>query len=428
MTKRALHRLRVRGVDLERQREHTLQTADHLVEQRHLIDLRRADIDIEHVRARVLLLEALVHDVVDVVVDERLLEALLSGRVDAFANDDRTGRPSDFDGAGEGGDDGLFTALRREQWKRTDRGDLCADVVRGRAAAATDRGCTEFCDLLHVAGECLRVDVIDGAAVDRLRKTGVRVYKHRDVGGLHEALHDRDHLGRSERAVHAERIDAEALEHGDHRLRRTARQHLPTAVEDAGDENRQIAVFLRGKHSRLCFVRVVHRLDQHEIRTLTGTDPYDLAEDVDRVVEGEVAHRREQLAGRADVEGHVGILVTASLRARFLRKFYSGGHDFVEVLRELQAIRAESVRVVDVRTGLEIAAVQVEDTLRVEEIPGLRQLPRLQALLLQDGAGATVEEQPLPADSIHDILLHNFLREYQTARNEQSVFEHSLQL
>ena len=114
MTKRALHGLRVRGVDLKRQREHTLQTADHLVEQRHLIDLRRTDIDVEHVRARVLLLEPLVDDIVDVVVDERLLEALLAGRVDAFANDDRTGRPSDFDGAGEGGDDGLRTALRRE--------------------------------------------------------------------------------------------------------------------------------------------------------------------------------------------------------------------------------------------------------------------------------------------------------------------------
>ena len=238
MTKRAFHRLRVRGVDLERQREHTLQAADHLIEERHLIDFRRADIDIEHVRARVLLLEALVHDVVDVVVDERLLEAFLSGRIDAFANDDRTGRPSDFDGAGEGGDDGLFTALRREQWKRTDRGDLRADVVRGRAAAATDGGRTERCDLLHIAGEFLRADIIDGPAVDGLRKTGVRIHEHRYVGGLHEALHDRDHLGRSERAVHAERIDAEALEHGDHRLRRTARQHFSTAVEDAGDEDR----------------------------------------------------------------------------------------------------------------------------------------------------------------------------------------------
>ena len=55
--------------------------------------------------------------------------------------------------------------------------------------------------------------------------------------------------------------------------------------------------------------------------------------------------------------------------------------------------------------------MQVEDPIRVEEVPGLRQLARLQTLFLQDGAGATVEEQPLPADSIHDILSHNFLRE-----------------
>ena len=410
MTKRALHRLRVRGVDLERQREHTLQTADHLIEELHLINLRRADIDIEHVRARVLLLETLVYDVVDVVVAERLLEALLSGRVDAFANDDRTGRPSDFDGAGEGGDDGLFTALRREQWKRAHRGDLRADVVRGRAAAATDRGGTEFCDLLHVAGELLRADVIDGAAIHGFRKTGVRVHKHRDVGGLHEALHDRDHLGRSEGAVHAECIDAEALEHGDHRLRCTARQHFSTAIEDTGDEDRQIAVFLRREHRRLRLVGVVHRLDQHEIRTLAGTDPHDLAEDVDRVVEGEVAHRCEQLAGRTDVEGHIGILVTAGLRACFLRELHRGRHDLVQVLRELETIRAEGVRVIDIRTCLEISAVQVDDPVRMKEVPGLRQLARLQPLLLQDGAGAAIEEQPLPADSIHDILSHNFLR------------------
>ena len=410
MTKRALHGLRVRGVDLERQREHTLQAADHLIEELHLINFRRTDIDVEHVRARVLLLEALIHDVVDVEVDERLLEALLAGRIDAFANDHRTGRPSDFDGAGEGGDDGLRTALRREQRERAHGGDLCADVVWGRAAAATDGGRTERGDLLHIAGEFLRADIIDGLSVDGLRKTGVRIHKHRHVGGLHEALHDRDHLGRSERAVHAERIDAETFEHGNHRLRRTARQHFSTAVEDTGDEDRQIAVFLRREHRRLRLVGVVHRLDQHEIRTLAGTDPHDLTEDVDRVVEGEVAHRREQLAGRTDIEGHVGILVTAGLRARFLRELHCRRHDLVEVLRELQAIRAEGVRVIDVRTGLEIAAVQVEDTLRVEEIPGLRQLPRLQALLLQDGAGTPVEEQPLPADSIHDILSHNFLR------------------
>ena len=410
MPKRALHGLRVRGVDLERQREHTLQAADHLVEELHLINLRRADIDIEHVRARVLLLEALVHDVVDVVVDKRLLEALLAGRIDAFANDDRTGRPSDFDGAGEGGDDGLFTALRREQRERAHGSNLRADVVRGRAAAATDRGCTERCNLLHVAGELLRADVIDGPAVHGLWKTGVRIHEHRHVGRLHEALHDRDHLSRSERAVYAERIDTEALEHGDHRLRRTARQHFSTAVEDAGDEDRQIAVFLRREHRGLRLIGVVHRLDQHEIRTLAGTDPYDLAKDVDRVVEGEVAHRREQLARRTDVERHVGVVITAGLRARFLRELHRRRHDFVEVLRELETVRAEGVRVIDVRTGLEIAAVQVEDPVRVEEIPGLRQLPRLQPLLLQDGAGATVEEQPLPADSIHDILSHNFLR------------------
>ena len=74
---------------MERQRQHTLQPRDHTCHHIRLVDLRQADIDIQNMRAAVLLREALGQDIFNVVFAQRRLKFALAGRVDALTNDDR---------------------------------------------------------------------------------------------------------------------------------------------------------------------------------------------------------------------------------------------------------------------------------------------------------------------------------------------------
>ena len=135
----------------------------------------------------------------------------------------------------------------------------------------------------------------------------------------------------------------------------------------------------------LCLVEVVHRLDEDKVRPGLLSDLCHLSEQGDRLLKGEVSEGLEELSRGADVDGDVRIL-PAAVRPGLLCDLYGRGG-------------AEGVGVYDVRSCLQIPAVQVVDVIFPGQVPGLGELSSLEALCLQDGAGRTVAEEPRMAES-----------------------------
>ena len=126
----------------------------------------------------------------------------------------------------------------------------------------------------------------------------------------------------------------------------TARQELPLLVKNHRDQHWQVAVLFRCQHGRLRLKGVAHRLNEHQIRASSRATTHHLAEDFDRAVKGQVAHRSQKFARGADVQRDVCILPTSASH-RLAHMPNRRRHDFAHVI-EFQCIGAESVGVDDV--------------------------------------------------------------------------------
>ena len=164
-------------------------------------------------------------------------------------------------------------------------------MVRSCAAAAACTGNAKCCDLPHVVGELLRVDVVAGHTVLTAGQACVGVCDDGDGTDGEQTFDDRDHLFRSEAAVDAQRIHAEAFQHGDHRLRGAAGEHLAVLVKDHGDKDRQGRILFRAEDGGFGLVTVGHRLDQHKIRAGLFAEARHFAVQLDGFFKGKIAHR-----------------------------------------------------------------------------------------------------------------------------------------
>ena len=287
--KTALQCLQIRRVELQRQRRDTLESGHHRLHHLRLVDLRKAHVHIQHVRAGLFLFYALLQDVLDIARSERLFKALLAGRVDALADDN--GALAELHRLRERRDHGAVLIYRRFEGKRARRFDFEAYVLRRGAAAAAEHVDTEFRNFLHLRGEFLCPEIVVGHAVLRMRQPGIRIYNDGERADFAELFYDRIELQRSEAAVHTECIDPKALEHRRDALHRAAGQHLSLLVKDRCDKDRKIRVLLCREHRSLCLHRIGHGLDQHEIRPLFLAPAHRLRKNRDTVLKGEIAHR-----------------------------------------------------------------------------------------------------------------------------------------
>jgi len=85
----ALHCDGIRGVNLQRQRDNTLQARNNALHHHGFVDFRQTDVDIKDMCAAVLLRHAFTEDVLDVILAQSCLEFALAGRVDTLTDDNR---------------------------------------------------------------------------------------------------------------------------------------------------------------------------------------------------------------------------------------------------------------------------------------------------------------------------------------------------
>ena len=104
-------------------------------------------------------------------------------------------------------------------------------MLWARAAASARRDRSRFGERCDVAGELLRADGEDGAAVHDLWHAGVGLHDDRETSRRSETADEGQHPVRPEAAVEARRVDAKPLEKRGDAFDVGARQELAVLAE-----------------------------------------------------------------------------------------------------------------------------------------------------------------------------------------------------
>ena len=292
---------------------------------------------------------------------ERSLKALLSGRVDALA-DDADAICRNKAGAGAQRRDVFFLGQAECALGDT-RADL-ADIVGIGAAAAAENGEAEVEILVVGLGKFSGGDVIRQGFGGGVRQTGVCLDDHRNgTAGAH-ALRNRQDLLRTERAVDADGTRAQTFEGDGGGLRRDAEERAAGGLKCQRRKHRQVALLACGEHGGLDFEQIGHGLDVDRVHTCRRAAPDLTGEDVVGVVKGQRTGRGEQLADRSDVQSDKlcagGTGIGNRGRDDLLHRVTRTG--------ELVFIGAEGAGDDHVRAGLDILPVDIGDERRIGQI------------------------------------------------------------
>ena len=300
-------------------------------------------------------------------------------------------------------------ALRREGdgRERAAARDSRRQMRGRRAAAAAQNARPGAGERLHLLRERLRSGLVDGAPADDARQPRVGLRDDGRRRAVQERANPRFGPVGAEPAVDPQRVHAQAFERGDDGRRIRAREQLAALVERDGREHGQPApALLGGDHGRLELAQVGHRLNDDQVRPGRDAGGDRLAERRHGVLEAEVAERREEPAGGADVERDEA-LAAAGLLPGAAGVGDRGGDELGARMRrplgrELHGRRAEGVREHVVRARLEVGAVHGDDVARMGKVPLLGHLARRQAPLLQERAHAAVGEDKARFDQVEN--------------------------
>ena len=374
-----LHHFRAGSIDLQRQIGNPLQLGNGLAHQGFFVDFRQAHVHVQHMGAALLLGYAFPEDVFHVVFPQRLLKALFAGRVNALANNH--GFFAEYHCLCIGGNHGTLFLRQRNQRKLSAALYGFPKMFRRGAAAAANDPRAALDDFFHQLCELVGVYVKHGLTVFPAGKAGVGVDDHGQRGTFCQLRQQRKHLLGAKAAVKAQRIHAQAFQHG-HRSRNIAAgEELSAFVKNHGDENRQGSVLFCAQNGGLHLHGIAHGFNQNQIGTGFFTHGGSFAKGRNGFLKVQIAHRLHELSGGADVHGNHGRM-TALGNGLFGMRNTGGNDGFQLFTGEFKAVRAESVGFNNLASGGEIIRVNRCNQIGVGEVPGFGKLPGLEAVLL----------------------------------------------
>ena len=397
-------------VDLQRQRGHARELGAQAQHDRALVDLGKARVDVENLRAGIRLLDGLAHDIVELARAQSLLQALLARGIDALADHAHVAR---FERhvllgarhrkgsirlrglvahAPRNAGDERFEHRALLAHPTIDQTALGRRIGRARAAAAAHNGDARLEHPGNRGDIRLGRDVIDRAAALHARETGVSLH-HDGAGRIgHHALHERDERRGPQTAVDAERVNPERRERDGGNLGRSAQERAAILCEGHRAEDGQIGVVFGGEHRGLRLGEVGHGLDDEEVCP-GGIGSADLlGEELVGLIEGAGAHGGQELACGADVGGNVR--GPARLRAGD-----GCGEDLLDGggIAQLGGVGTEGVGGHHVGAGLHVCRMDGANLVGIGEAEQLGQLAGGKAALLQLRAHSAVEHEDLLA-------------------------------
>ena len=337
-----------------------------------------------------------------VALAQGLLHLLLARGVDALANDANLAHLQSADALGTG----HAEPVARRGLARLavgEKGALARDVCgRGAAAATHDRD-AQVKHLGHGLAVLGRMDVEDRLAVHDARQARVGLDHHGALGPGNHALYQRQEVVGAQRAVDAHGIGAHRREGDRGHLGRGAQEGAAVLGKGHGHKDGQIGVLLHGEKGGLGLGQVCHGLDDKEIGAGRGCRARLAGKELVGVVEGQGTHGLQELAGGANVGGHVANARLACAGNSGLEDLFDRGG-----VAEFLGIGAKGVSGGDVCAGGHVGGVDVGNLCRVGEAQKLGKLAGGQAALLQLGAHAAVEDQKLLAvqNALQVVVLH----------------------
>ena len=358
------------------------------------VDAGHAHVDVEQLSAGLDLIDGLFLDGEQGAFAYFGGELLAARRVDALAYED--GRQVLVDA------DGLAAAGEPEAlWQRTALGlrltfeclAQCADVLRRRATAAAEVRGAGGEELRAPAAEVLWAHREVRLAVDELRHAGIRLDADGAVAVFGERLDDGHELLWSERAVDADDIGAHVGEDDGGRLRIGARDCAAVvAVGQLADDRDPGCDILGGEQRGAHLLDVDARLDDEVVDAGFCEGGSLLEEAGVGVFEIEVAERADEAPRRPHGAGDLGARAGRFLGNPDGRHIELCHAVFEAVVVELEAARAEGVRLDDGRAGLDVRLVDVPDDFWVVDVHEFGAAARFQAAGLQHRAHGTVKD------------------------------------
>ena len=413
-TQACLQRLRVGGIQLQRQIHRRLQPLDHPGQHGLFVHAGIAHVHVQDLRARVLLLHRHIHNVVQVVLQQRLLEALLARGVDALADDPHA---ADSQGGGGCADEAHRVVGTLAGLHVPDCLPQRTDISRVGAAAAAHQAGPGIHQCLHGLGEILRRQVV--MAVHRIGQARVGLGDHRQAGGGAHLLHHGQQLHRPQRAVHAHRVRPQALQRPGHGGHRASREGTPPLLEAHGHQGGQAGILLHRQQRGLGLVQVGHGFDGGQVSPGLRPRHGDLPENIHRFLKRQRTQGLQQRANGPHVQPHQAI--------RALRGLSRGGHGGmhhlrygVACVRQLQPVGPEGIGIDDAAPRVDVLPVDSLQQLRSVQRRQLRQLAGAQTALLQHGAHGAIQQDNMLLINHHSVFLLCAGRRFCSSCNRHS--------
>ena len=349
-----------------------------------LVDLRQAHIDVQKVGPRPGLLQGLVQDVIHVLPEQGLLEALFPGGVDALAdNADPV----------HGHRPGAAAHRRGDLGEGTPVGELiqpfpCQGDVGGIGAAASAQALDpQPGQVSHAVCKLFRCNVISLAAW--VGKPGVGLGHQGQRGPAGQLLQQRRKLPGPQRAVDTDGVGPQALQGQGHRGKIAAQEGAPVVLKGHGTDHWETGIFLYSQKGGLDLIEVGHGLQQHQVGAGLGAGPDHLSEAVVGIVKAQGAGRLQKLAQRADVQSHQGA-VSYGLPGQT----HIGGDDCLRRAagaRQLKGAGPKGIGSGDLSSGGQIRPVDFQQPVRMLQAGQLGGHAHRQSLALEHGAHGSVQ-------------------------------------
>ena len=385
----------IRCINLQRGIGNRLQRRHSLCGHCRFVNARSSNVNVQNLRAYANLLQTEAAHIIKVTVDQCFLQTLFACRIDAFADNYRTFAKMHC--LAVGGYRCQTAVTRTSGLQSFAFGNHLRNMLRRCTAAAADDACAIACQLVHQLRIFLRADIKASFAVTLHRQSGIRIDNQRQAGCRQHLREQLTNLHRSQTAVKADGIYAQAFAHQSGSLNSSTGQKLTVLIKGHGHANRQITVFLRRQNRSFDFIGVAHRFDKNQIRTGSSAVTYHFAVGFYCLFKGQIAIRSQQLACRSQIQRNKFIFpATAGL----LGNRHSRFDGFLAIQAgacQLQRISAESIGFYDIGAYIKITAMHSLYNIGVCKIPAFGQLTRLQTACLQLCASGTIKEQHLLA-------------------------------
>ncbi len=404
-----LKRLGRGGVEHERGLHRASDAEDGALHGGRLVDPRGADVHVEQRRPEFGLLQRLAADVAHLPFPELLGVELLSGRVDALA--DERGRVLGThrrEGAAARDPGGAVILLRNEGGLFFGKGVLDGpDVGGSRAAAPADYAHAEADHAVVVGGHLVRGAGEYGDAVFKDRQPRIRLGDERERGHLSHGAEDVVDAVHAEAAVRADEGGARRLEGDGRRLRRRAEHASSLLLEGEHGDDRDIGGEVAdGDEGRADLLDVEEGLQRDEVGAGVDERLRLFLEHAVSLVEAHVADRFHETPGGAYGTSDVGVFA-ADLTGQAHRLRVDAGHLVAQpVVFQLRLGAAEGVGDDDVRARLEVGAVHPCHHLGCGQVHFLRRLPGFESALLQHRPHGAVQNQHPLLNRLHKRHLH----------------------